>query len=154
MNVLMYEWPSFTGDSMRKIFKKYNIHVDTFYYYPLASLEEDDIFVDTFEKKISGGSYDYVFSVNYIPVVAIACYHQNIPYVSWSYDNPLNIAHIENTLYFPTNFVFLFDKSQAAGYISQGFEHIWHLPLAADTDYYDAFKPSAKEWSKYKSQIS
>ena len=121
MNVLMYEWPSFMSDSIRKIFKKNHINLDTYYHYPLASMEEDDVFVDKFEKKITAGAYDYVFSVNYIPVVAIACHNKNIPYVSWSYDNPLNISHIENTLYFPTNYVFLFDKSQANGYISQGF---------------------------------
>ena len=154
MNVLMYEWPSFTGDSIRKIFKKNHINVDTYYHYPLASMEEDDVFVDKFEKKITSGAYDYVFSVNYIPVVALACYHKNIPYVSWSYDNPLNISHIENTLHFPTNYVFLFDKSQTEGYLSQGFDRIWHLPLSVDTDYYDSFKPGQKEWAKYKSPIS
>lgn len=154
MNVLMYEWPSFTGDIIRNVFKKNHVNVDTFYYYPLASMEEDPVFTDTFEKKIVAGTYDYVFSVNYIPVVAIACHNKNIPYVSWSYDNPLNIAHIENTLHFPTNYVFLFDKNQAAGYISQGYEHIWHLPLAVDTNYYDGFIPSAKNRAKYKSQIS
>ena len=154
MNVLMYEWPSFTGDILRKIFKKNHIHVETFYYYPLASLEEDDVFVGKFEEKIARGNYDYVFSVNYIPVVAIACYHKNIPYVSWSYDNPLNVAHIENTLHFPTNYVFLFDKSQAEGYIAQGFDHIWHLPLAIDTEHYDSFKPTKNEWQKYQSSIS
>ena len=154
MKVLMYDWPSFTGDTIKNVFKKNHVSVDTFYYYPLASMEEDDVFVDKFEKKILSGRYDYAFSVNYIPVIAIACHNQNIPYVSWSYDNPLNISHIENTLYFPTNYVFLFDKSQALGYISQGFDHIWHLPLAVDTSYYDSFKPSQKEWNKYKSQIS
>lgn len=154
MNVLMYEWPSFTGDAIRKVFKENHINVETFYYYPLASLEEDDIFVDKFEKKIAEGAFDFVFSVNYIPVVAIACHNKDIPYVSWSYDNPLNISHIENTLHFPTNYVFLFDKSQAEGYIAQGFERIWHLPLAVDTNYYDTFKPGQKEFTKYKSQIS
>ncbi len=154
MNVLMYEWPSFTGDAIRKVFKKNHINVETFYYYPLASLEEDDIFVDKFEKKIGEGAYDFVFSVNYIPVIAIACHNKDIPYVSWSYDNPLNISHIENTLHFSTNYVFLFDKSQTEGYLSQGFERIWHLPLAVDTDYYNTFKPTKKEWAKYKSPIS
>lgn len=154
MNVLMYEWPSFTGDAIRKVFKENHINVETFYYYPLASLEEDDIFVDKFGKKIAEGAFDFVFSVNYIPVVAIACHNKDIPYVSWSYDNPLNISHIENTLHFPTNYVFLFDKSQAEGYIAQGFERIWHLPLAVDTNYYDTFKPGQKEFTKYKSQIS
>lgn len=154
MNVLMYEWPSFTGDAIRNVFKKNHIKVDTYYHYPLASLEEDDVFVDKFEKKIASGAYDYVFSVNYIPVVAIACHNKNIPYVSWSYDNPLNISYIENTLHFPTNYVFLFDKSQAEGYIAQGYERIWHLPLAVDTSYYDTFKPTKKEWDKYKSPIS
>ena len=154
MNVLMYEWPSFRGDAIRKVFKENHINVETFYYYPLASLEEDDIFVDKFGKKIAEGAFDFVFSVNYIPVVAIACHNKDIPYVSWSYDNPLNISHIENTLHFPTNYVFLFDKSQAEGYIAQGFERIWHLPLAVDTNYYDTFKPGQKEFTKYKSQIS
>lgn len=154
MNVLMYEWPSFTGDAIRKVFKKNHINVETFYYYPLASLEEDDVFVDKFEKKIGEGAYDFVFSVNYIPVVAIACHNKDIPYVSWSYDNPLNISHIENTLHFSTNYVFLFDKSQTDGYLSQGFERIWHLPLAVDVSHYDTFKPMKKEWTKYKSPIS
>lgn len=154
MKILMYDWPSFTGDAIRKVFKEKHIQVETYYYYPLASMEEDGVFVEKFSKKISDGVYDFVFSINYIPVVAIACHNMNIPYVSWSYDNPLNISHIENTLHFPTNYVFLFDKSQAEGYISQGYERIWHLPLAADTAYYDSFKPGVLEWEKYKSQIS
>lgn len=154
MKILMYDWPSFTGDAIRKMFKKKHIQVETYYYYPLASMEEDGVFVEKFSKKIAGGVYDFVFSINYIPVVAIACHTQNIPYVSWSYDNPLNISYIENTLHFPTNYVFLFDKSQAEGYIAQGYERIWHLPLAVDTSYYDTFKPGTKDWQKYKSQIS
>lgn len=154
MKVLMYDWPSFTGNAIRKVFKEKHIQVETYYYYPLASMEEDGVFVEKFSKKIADGAYNFVFSINYIPVVAIACHNKNIPYVSWSYDNPLNISHIENTLHFPTNFVFLFDKSQAEGYISQGYERIWHLPLAVDTSYYDAFKPTKKEWGKYKSPIS
>lgn len=154
MKVLMYDWPSFTGDTMKRLFKKRNIQVDSFFYYPLESMEEDEVFVDKFSKKIKEGTYDFVYSVNYIPVVAIACHKENIPYVSWSYDAPLNIAHIENTLHFPTNYVFLFDKKQAEGYIAQGYEHIWHLPLAVDTNYYDKFIPSAKNREKYTSQIS
>lgn len=154
MKVLMYDWPSFTGDTMKRLFKKRNILVDCFYYYPLASMEEDEVFVEKFSQKIHEANYDFVYSVNYIPVVAIACHKENIPYVSWSYDAPLNIAHIENTLHFPTNYVFLFDKKQAEGYIAQGYEHIWHLPLAVDTNYYDTFIPSAKNYEKYMSQIS
>ena len=154
MKVLMYDWPSFTGDTMKRLFKKRNILVDCFYYYPLASMEEDEVFVEKFSQKIHEANYDFVYSVNYIPVVAIACHKENIPYVSWSYDAPLNIAHIENTLHFPTNYVFLFDKKQAEGYIAQGYEHIWHLPLAVDTNYYDTFIPSAINYEKYMSQIS
>lgn len=154
MKVLMYDWPSFTGDIMRKFFQKRHIQVETFYYYPLASMEEDDVFVEKFAKKIVEGTYDFVFSVNYIPVVAIACHKKDMPYVSWSYDAPLNISHIENTLHFPTNYVFLFDRAQANGYIAQGFDTVWHLPLAIDTSYYDTFKPTAADYKRFKSQIS
>lgn len=154
MKVLMYDWPSFTGDIVRKFFQKRHMQVETFYYYPLASLEEDDIFVEKFVNKIEEGDYDFVFSVNYIPVVAIACHKKGMPYVSWSYDAPLNISHIENTLHFPTNYVFLFDSAQANGYISQGFDNVWHLPLAIDTSYYDVFKPTVADNKRFKSQIS
>ena len=150
----MYDWPSFTREQILCKLKEHHVQVDTYYHYPLKSLEADEEFVSLFSKKIAEGSYDFVFSINYIPVVAIACYHQNIPYVSWSYDNPLNIAHIEDTLYFPTNYVFLFDKKQAEGYLAQGFERIWHLPLAVDTAYYDMLKPGVKEWERFQSPIS
>ena len=154
MKVLTHDWPSFTGDTIKKMFQKRNIQVDSFYYYPLASLEDDDVFVEKFSKKIRSGSYDFVFGVNYIPVVAIACYKENIPYVSWSYDAPLNLSCIEDTLYYPTNYVFLFDRSQANSYISQGFDRVWHLPLAIDTEYYDKFKPKKADYARFKSQIS
>ena len=110
--------------------------------------------MEKFVNKIEEGNYDFVFSVNYIPVVAIACHKKDMPYVSWSYDAPLNISHIENTLHFPTNYVFLFDSAQANGYISQGFDNVWHLPLAIDTSYYDVFKPTAADNKRFKSQIS
>ena len=154
MKVLTHDWPSFTGDIIKKIFRKRHIQVDSFYYYPLASLEDDDVFVKKFSEKIRSGSYDFVFGVNYIPVVAIACYKENIPYVSWSYDAPLNLSYETDTLYYPTNYVFLFDRAQANGYISQGFDRVWHLPLAIDTDHYDMFKPSNADYKRFKSQIS
>lgn len=154
MKVLMYDWPSFTGDFMKNILKKKHFRVETFYYFPLASIEEDEVFVKKFSDKIDEGTYDFVFSVNFFPVVAMACYKKNMPYVSWSYDAPLNISHTEYTLNFPTNYVFLFDKNHANGYISQGFDHIWHLPLAIDTAYYDSFTPSKTDYDRYKSQIS
>lgn len=154
MKVLMHDWPSFIGNTIKRMFQKRHIQVESFYYYPLASMENDDVFVDKFSQKIHAGSYDFVFGVNYIPVVAIACYKENIPYVSWSYDAPLNLSHIEDTLYYPTNYVFLFDRAQTNGYLSQGFDRIWHLPLAIDTAHYDKFKPSNTDYKRYKSQIS
>lgn len=154
MKVLFYDWPAFTNEVIIRFFKQKHIRVDTFSYYPLESLEKDEKFVFQMCKKIKDADYDFVFSINYIPVVAIACHMENIPYVSWSYDNPLNIAHIEDTLYFPTNYVFLFDKKQAEGYISQGFSQIYHLPLAIDTNFYDQMKPDKNIQKRYQSQIS
>jgi len=93
-------------------------------------------------------------SVNYYPVIAQGCYENNVKYISWSYDAPLDVRNIEETLGYPTNYVFLFDKIQVQKYRNQGFERIYHLPLAANINRLDKIIPSSGQRKQFGADIS
>lgn len=93
---------------------------------------KDAVFEEELSKEIRRGNYDAIQSINYYPVIAEVAHRENIIYLSWSYDNPLDVLNIEETLGYETNRVFLFDKIQVAKYQNMGFHHIYHLPLAVN----------------------
>ena len=133
MKLLIFEWGAYTQPDINFCFDKNHLNYKTVSYH-FTNKNEDSFFTHRFSKFIAEGDYDAVFSVNYFPLVAQACFKYNIKYLSWSYDNPLNVQDIEDTLGLPTNYVFLFDKIQVKNYRSKGFENIFHLPLAVNTE--------------------
>lgn len=122
--------------------------------YHFADKNNDDFFIHRLSKVIKEDNYDAIFSVNYFPLIAECAYNNNLKYISWSYDNPLNVKDIEDTLVYPTNYVFFFDKFQTHQYINKGFDHIYHLPLAANVDRLDKIHLSSADHLKYDSDIS
>ncbi len=153
MNILFYEWGSYTAGDVVSAFKEAGISCDI-YQYVLQNKNSDERFEGELGKKIKDGRYDAVFSVNYFPVVASVCYANNMKYISWSYDNPLNVINIEETLDLPTNYVFLFDKMQVNKYQSLGFDNVYHLPLAVNVKRLESIKLSSVDEARLTSDIS
>ena len=120
------------------------------YNYYLKDKNHDEIFEKTFSQELKSCDYDVVFSVNYFPVVAECCHRCNIKYVSWSYDNPLNVPRIDESLGYESNYVFLFDRLQTKYYLDQGFERVHYLPLAVNVQRLDKVKPE----KRYESDIA
>lgn len=87
-------------------------------------------------KKLLSGAYEGVFTVNYLPVVAIACKACRVRYVSWVYDSPCVELYSETAAY-ETNRIFVFDRQVCRDLCAKGLTNIFYLPLAADVDYYD-----------------
>lgn len=83
-----------------------------------------------------GSGFDAVMTTNFFPLVARICHEADTPYLSWSYDSPMNLPLIEEMDH-PTNHVFLFDKKDAEKYRSMGLDHFHHLPLAVNCDRLD-----------------
>lgn len=84
------------------------------------------------EKELRSGSYDIIFSFNYIPIVSQAAQACCTKYISWVYDCP------HWTLYSPTlcndyNYIFIFDRDMSKTASLLGAKHILHLPLACNT---------------------
>jgi len=153
VNILFYEWGSYTAGDVASAFKEAGISTDI-YQYILTDKNEDERFENELESKIKNSSYDAVFSVNYFPVIAKVCHKNNIKYISWSYDNPLNVINIEETLGLSTNYVFLFDKVQASKYQGLGFDNVYHLPLAVSVQRLNGIQLSSVDKARYMSDIS
>ena len=85
----------------------------------------------------------FIFSINYIPFIALLCERLHVYYVAVSVDCP--VFEIYNTsIKSPFNRIFLFDKEQYNSVRSENPAGIFHLPLGAacerltsDTDGYE-----------------
>lgn len=153
MNILFFDFGAYTRQDIEAYFQKSGIQY-RLVTYQFTSLQEDSFFTSRFMRFLRDDSYDAVFSVNYFPLVAEACHACDVKYLSWCYDNPLDVVDIERTLGLSTNYVFLFDRQQTKGYRDQGFTNVYHLPLAVNTERLDKIRLTAAEYAKYHSEIS
>lgn len=83
------------------------------------------------KKSINQSSYDALLSINYFPDIAKACNNNDLLYISWTYDCPLDITDVQNTIALPTNRAFFFDRSQYEEYKNPS-NTVFHFPLAVN----------------------
>ena len=153
MHILLYERNAYTQSDLTNALKEAGHKISTFQYI-FNDKNKDDVFLSSYIKLLRDTTYDAVLSINYYPLLAEGCYQTNIKYISWSYDCPLDVRNIDDTLVFPTNYVFLFDKLQICKYLDMGFDNICHLPLAVNTRRLDKLKPTAPHFSKYGGNVA
>ena len=155
MKLLIFEWAAgtFTYDDITESFNDRGVSYRTVSY-QFNDKNEDEFFVKRFTKVLKDDTYDAVFSVNYFPLVALCCHDCNLPYISWSYDNPLDVPDIEKTLGLPGNFVFLFDRIQTEGYRKMGFTNVYHMPLAVNCNRLEGIRLTKQEQDLYAADVS
>ncbi|MEG1946236.1 MAG: DUF3880 domain-containing protein [Lachnospiraceae bacterium] len=76
-------------------------------------------------------AYDFVFSINYYPVISEVCNVFKIRYLCWTVDSPVMDLY-SNTLKNPWNRVFLFDQDQYRTFSPINPSCIFHMPLASN----------------------
>ena len=99
---------------------------------------------------IRSSKADFVFSMNYFPMVSEACNRENVPYLSWIYDNPYQKGYSVNIIN-PCNYIFTFDSAMYEELSSQGVSTIYYAPLAANPDH---LCPGTLTQPNYKHDIS
>ncbi len=114
----------------------------------------DEKFTETIRKAASAQKYDAVFSINFNHKIAEVCHELDLPYIAWSYDSPINIGKVE-TLQYDTTHLFLFDREEVK-LMETAFKasHVYHMPLAVNTERLDRVNCSAADKMKYKAQVS
>ena len=130
MNILVYEWHAYNYKDIEETLRAMGHDVDVLKYH-LDNYDEDEAFYELLSSKIKSSTYDFVFTVNYFGVVATVCHDIGIRYVSWTCDNPL-ISMYHNSVFYDTNLIFTFDKTNEIEWKQMGVKNIFYLPLCGE----------------------
>lgn len=154
MRILLYEWNAYMQSDLEEVLRKMKIEYETF----SCELGKevavvDEYFIRNFGKILGEGNFTAVMSLNYWKSVAVACYEQRVPYIAWGYDCPISLKILES-LHYPTNHLFVFDKEQYAFYQQKGFKNVYHIPLAVNVDRLDQIRLTPEEKKIFSTDIS
>lgn len=153
MRLLLYDMGAYTQQDIMETLDCMGISYKNILY-KLRDITRDAYFEKRVNELLEQEAYNAVFSVNYYPILADICMKRNLPYLSWSYDSPLNVEKIEETLGYHTNYVFFFDRVECQDYWRKGYQNVFHLPLAVNTKRLDRIQIAAQEEVKYNTEIS
>ncbi len=154
MKILIMDWPAFGGETIKEVFKALEHEVSVFTFpQSSANTEVNEELGIKIAEEILRVNADIVFSFNYFPVVATAVHACRKKYVSWVYDSPAVYLY-SMTVFFEENYIFHFDSAEVMRLQSDGVEHAYYLPLAADTGTYDQMIPDGEKMKKYGADIA
>ena len=153
MRVMFMLWECHGRDDMMAAFLEKGYTVDKFWIDRKQNTNRNIVLEEKIKSAIEGKNYDYVFSFNYMAVLARACHRCNTKYVSWVYDSPL-VSLYNQTVFYPTNYIFLFDKAVYFDLVRIGVPTVYYLPLASAVKRFDTY-PGDDELEKvYEAPIS
>ena len=135
MRILLFDMGSYTYRDIKEALQRAGHDVDDLYYH-FKDRYCDEFFSERFRLQLRRKSYDVVMSINFFPIIAMVCHEAGIPYVSWSYDSPLD-ERLLNYFNYETDHIYLFDRSEVEKYNNLGFKNVYHLPLAVNVERVD-----------------
>lgn len=152
MKILFYDMGSYIYQDFINYLGKFGHTCKTvFYHFP--NKYEDEFFCKRFTEYLTEDKYDAVISVNFFPLVAQLCDKQHIKYISWCYDSPME-ERLKDYFPYDTNYIFLFDRIEATQYQTEGFDHVFHLPLAVNTERLTSLTFTPKQIASYQADVS
>lgn len=96
----------------------------------------DTVYLKKLSEVILAGNYEFVFSINFFPIVSKLCNVLQIPYVCWLVDSPVFQMYSE-AVKGEYNRIFIFDRALYEQYYEKNPQGIFHLPLATNPEHWD-----------------
>lgn len=152
MKILLYDLGSYTQKDIIYYLKKRGC-VCRNLLYKLQDWYDDPFFEQKFEGNLKKDDYDFVMSTNFNPIVARICARNNLKYIAWVYDSPINTDKIEYYQY-PTSYIFLFDRLEVERIKKLGGINLFHLPLAVNPDRMKGIQITKEDSLLYGADIS
>ena len=152
MNILLYDMSSYIQADLIYYLKQAGHRCKNVIYHFTDPLQ-DDFFEWKFSQCLASDNWDCVISTNFFPLVAKTCYSHNLKYLSWSYDSPIDERWYPY-FQFPTSYVFLFDYMDALKCNQLGFDRVYHLPLAVNTNRLDKILITDTDKTRFTADIS
>ncbi len=153
MRILWMDWDSLGREGIYNEFKRRGYEVEHFILNRTEDMRLNREYAEKMIRFMAGENFDLVFSYNYFPVVSIACNACRVKYVSWVYDSPV-VALYSNTIVFPYNYVFIFDKAAYLDLLKLGINTVYYLPMATDIKTYDGYEMDQSIYDVYAAPIS
>lgn len=132
MNILYYTWNEYCNLDIRQCFEALGYEY-TVFDYELKNKLQDEPFSLTFMQVLEEGNYDCIFSFNYFPIIATVAKKRRIKYISWIFDCP-QLSLYTDSVFSKYNYIFHFDRSEVVRLKGFGADHVFHMPLAVNTD--------------------
>ncbi|NLL75900.1 MAG: glycosyltransferase [Clostridiales bacterium] len=154
MTILLVGWDSFGLAYIVETFIEKGYVVD-FFDFPIQEQNprHNPQMGEKLINRLVQNDYAFVFSINYIPVVSLACNACRVKYVSWTYDSPY-AALYSRTISYPYNYAFIFDMDTYLDLKRKGAETVYYLPMAAPVEIYDSLVPTEEQRAEYTSDIA
>lgn len=131
MTILYYSWQENSTTDILETFRSLGHEVK------LCVYELSHYFSPSFASELSeelkNCRYDLIFTFNYISHISNTAELFGVPYFSWIFDCP-NIDIYHKSLSNSCNYLFLFDRDMLEKAKRSQPKHLYHLPLAVNTD--------------------
>lgn len=135
MRILFCQWDSICEEDMEQALRE--LQLDLYIWkQDISHVDYDTKYMNMFIQKVLEQPVDYVFTVNFVPIIARACQILKVRYISWTVDSPLFQLN-SSALSSPYNRIFLFDYRMYEQYYPKAPANIYYLPLAGNPDKYD-----------------
>lgn len=135
MNILFCKWNIIGEEEVQRSFTRLGFSFTCFSQIP-KSVDYDNDYLNTLGDLLTCKKYDYVFSLNYIPLISRVCNLLKIPYISWSLDCP-EIMLYSKTITNKCNYIFVFDKAMQSHFSTYAPGRFFYLPLGNDCEYWN-----------------
>lgn len=152
MKILYLEWNSFCNEGMKGCLVAEGHEVILCSFADGIRTKQEEA-MNILTPYLENGTYDFVFSFNYFPVVSNICKEYECKYVSWVYDSPY--IHVYSyTVLNPCNYIFLFDYAVYKDLYDIGIRTVYYMPLAINNKRYIAMKNNIQQGKRYISDVS
>lgn len=154
MRILFFEWKSLCQNEFAEELVRRGFTID-YYLFPreAENTRLNNELAEKLVREMAGKNYDFAFSFNYYPVISIACNACRVKYVSWTFDSPF-IQLYSNTITFPYNYCFIFDKGTCVDLWNKGVKNVYWLPMAAPAKLYGNYEITDEMHRLYDTQVS
>lgn len=153
MKVIFCKWNSICEKGISNAFKRLGVEVVTMSR-PFQSVDYDNGYLQALADLIQKNPDAVcVFTVNFQPIIARCCKVFKLPYLSWTVDCPSFQLYSE-TIAYPTNRIFLLDRMQWEKFSPANPDCIFHLPMGADVETWDAVQVLSEDHRMYDCDIS
>lgn len=155
MNILLYRYGSICEEDVIDAFHELGFHVDTITEEISNKFVTPSQQLEFIKQALSKKDYQFVFTINFFPVISEVCNIYHLPYISLIVDSPV-LELYSNSITNPCNRIFLFDRALFDEFAPYNPDCIFHIPLATNVKRWENVLANTPDTlrQKYASRIS